>query len=44
MEEYYEKELKHRIPPYKTRDQRAESQEAFPMPKPDFVALRDKKS
>jgi len=44
MEEYYEKELKHRIPPYKTRDQRTESKESFPMPEPNFVALRDKKS
>ncbi|MEK7276673.1 MAG: hypothetical protein AAB427_04935, partial [Chloroflexota bacterium] len=44
IEEYYEKELRHRIPSYRTRDQRTESKEAFLMPEPNFVALHDKKS
>jgi len=44
MDDYYEKELKHRIPPYKARDQRAETEKAFPVPEPNFAVLRDKKS
>ena len=35
-------EVRYRIPPYKTRDQRAESQEVFPVPEPNLVALHDK--
>jgi hypothetical protein len=44
MENYYETELKHRVPPYQPRDQREESKEAFSIPEPKPVALRDKKS